>query len=161
MFMRSLIFSLAMIIGATSAAAQKYNGPRPPKPDMVYLMHADNLIPTDVADAKQETKKNETTYTIPGTAATARTPLAEPIFIVEADKLQPEKLELYKLDVKNGHREVSTAQKRSRGGPRPIRLSVTRLDKGLYKIEASETLENGQYSLSPADSNRVFCFEVY
>jgi len=32
---------------------------------------------------------------------------------------------------------------------------------GSYRIEASETLENGQYSISPNDSNHVFCFEVY
>jgi hypothetical protein len=42
-----------------------------------------------------------------------------------------------------------------------LRLSVTRLDRGMYRIEASETLENGEYSISPNDSNRVFCFQVY
>jgi Tol biopolymer transport system component len=128
---------------------------------MVYLVHADNLIPTEVAEAKQESKKNESTYTIAGTASPARTPLAEPIFLIQSAKIQPDRLELYRLDVKSGHREVTTAQRRIRGGPRPLRLTVTRLDGGLYRIEASETLENGEYSLSPNDSNHVFCFEVY
>ena len=152
---------LLVLAGAAPIWAQKYDGPRPPKPDIIYLVHADNLIPTEVAEAKQESKKNEITFTIQGASSPARTPLAEPIFIMEADKIQPESIELYRVEVKSGHREVSMSQKRSRGGPRPLRLSVTRLDKGLYRIEASETLENGEYSLSPSGSNQVFCFEVY
>jgi hypothetical protein len=153
--------SLVFVIGASTAWAQKYTGPRPPKPDLLYLVHADNLVPTEISEAKQESKKNEITYTIQGTASTARTPLAEPIFIIETEKLQADNLELYRLEVKNGHREVSMASKKSRGGNRALRLMVTRLEKGLYRIEASETLENGEYSISPNDSNRVFCFEVY
>ncbi len=43
----------------------------------------------------------------------------------------------------------------------PVRLNVTQLDGTLYKLEVDEILENGEYSLSPADSNRVFCFAVY
>ena len=141
--------------------AQKYTGPRPPKPDVLYLVHADTLISTEVAESKQETKKSDITYTIPGTASPARTPLAEPIFIIESDKIQAQSLELYKLEVKNGHREVTMAAKRTRGGPKPLRLSVTRLDKGLYRVEADQEIENGQYAISPNSSNAVFCFEVY
>jgi hypothetical protein len=150
-----------LLVSSAVTWAQKYTGPRPAQADMVYLVHADNLVPTEVADAKQESKKNEATYTIAGAASSARTPLAEPIFLIQSDKIQPDRLELYRLDVKNGHREVTMAQRRLRGGPRPLRLTVTRLDGGLYRIEASETLENGEYSLSPNDSNHVFCFEVY
>ena len=159
--MQMRVVAVVLLCGSAGLWAQKYNGPRPPKPDMVYLVHADNLIPTEVAEAKQESKKNETNYTIAGTTSPARTPLAEPIFMIESDKIVPERLELYRLEVKSGHREVTMQQKRSRGSSRPLRLSVTRLDRGLYRIEASESLENGEYSLSPSDSNRVFCFEVY
>jgi len=146
---------------AASLWAQKYTGPKPPKPDMVYLVHADNLIPTEVAEAKQDTKKNEILYTVNGTNAPARTPLAEPIFMIEAEKIQPTSLELYRFDVKNGHREMTMVQKRTRGGPKPLRLTVTRIEGKLYRIEADEELENGQYGLSPNGSNSVFCFEVY
>ncbi len=144
-----------------AASAQKYTGPRPPRPDVLYLVHADNLVPTEIAEAKQDSKKNEMTFSISGASSPARTPLAEPIFIIESDKISPERLELYRMDVKSGRREVTMTQKRARGGPRPLRLSVTRIEKGLYRVEASETLENGQYSISPNDSNHVFCFEVY
>jgi hypothetical protein len=156
--MRILTF---LVLASGAAWAQKYTGPRPPKPDLVYLVHADNLIPTEVADAKQESRKNETIYTVAGASSPARTPMAEPIFIMDSDKIQAEHIELYRFEVKNGHREVSMVQKRTRGGPRPLRLTVTRLDRGLFKIEASETLENGEYGLSPSGSNTVFCFEVY
>jgi len=152
---------LLILTASAIAFGQKYTGPRPPKPDVLYLVHADNLIPTEVTEAKPETKKNEIMYSIPGTTSPARTPLAEPIFIIEADKIQPQSLEMYKVEVKNGHREVTMTLRRTRGGPRPVRISVTHLDGKLYKIEADEEIENGEYALSPNGSNTVFCFEVY
>jgi hypothetical protein len=147
------------LIFTNSAWAQSYKGPRPPMADVVYLLHASNLVPTEVADTRQDNKKG--TYSVPGAASPARTPLAEPIFIMESDRISAESLELYKMEVKNGQREVSVSQKRIRGGPRPFRVSVTRLERGLYRLEAAETLENGQYALSPSGSDKVFCFEVY
>lgn len=144
-----------------SAWAQKYAGPRPAKTDVVYLLHASNLVQTEVQEAQQDGKKDSTTYGVAGATSSARTPLAEPIFVLASDKISPESLELYKFDVKNGRRELTLQEKRKRGGPRPLRVSVTKLDTGLYKLEASETLENGEYGLSPSGSNRVFCFQVY
>lgn len=152
---------VAALILTASAWAQKYTGPRPPKPDVLYLVHADTLISTEVSEAKQESKKNDVTNAVPGTSSPARTPLAEPIFIIESDKITPQSLELYKMEVKNGRREVTMAVKRTRGGPKPLRLSVTRLDKGLWRVEVDQEIENGQYAISPNGSNTVFCFEVY
>jgi hypothetical protein len=151
---------LALLFLFTGAvfAAEKYDGPRPPKPDLLYLVHADNLIPTEALEAQQESKKDQTTYTVTGANSTARTPLAEPIFIMESEKIQPERLELYQWEVKGGRRELTVGRKK---GARPLFLSVTRLEGKLYRVEASQPLEDGQYSLSPNDSNRVFCFEVY
>jgi len=155
-----MLFICVATVAAT-LCAQKYTGPKPPKTDVLYLVHADNLIPTEVADSKQESKKNDVTYTIPGTSSPARTPLAEPIFIIDGDKIQPQSLELYKLDVKSGHREVTTALRRTRNGQKALRLSVTRLDKNLYRVEVDEQIENGEYGISPNGSSTVFCFEVY
>jgi hypothetical protein len=127
----------------------------------VYLVHADNLVPTEIAEAKQDSKKDEVTYTVSGGTSPARTPLAEPIFLLQSDKIAADRLELYRMDVKGGRREVTMSKSRRRGGPRALRLSVTKLDGNLYRIEASEVLENGEYSISPSDSNVVFCFEVF
>jgi hypothetical protein len=140
--------------------AQKYDGPRPPKKDVIYLLHADNLVPTESADAKEEGKKNDTVYTFPGTTSSARTPLAEPIFILDSDSIRPDSVELYRMDVRSGHREVKVSGGSRRNG-KALRLSVTKLDRGLYKLEASETLDPGEYVLSPTDGKHVFCFEVY
>jgi hypothetical protein len=146
--------------GATIVWAQKYTGPKPPKPDVLYLVHADTLVATEAAEAKEDKKKNDITYTVAGTSSPARTPLAEPIFIIESDKIQASSLELYKMEVKSGHREVTMALRHTRGN-KPLRLSVTRLDRGLYRVEADQEIENGQYAISPNGSNTVFCFEVY
>src|ERR1700727_2559545 len=121
--MRSLL-CLTIAAAGIACAQDRYTGPRPPKPDVLYLVHADNLVATEVADAKGESKKNETVYSIPGGNSSARTPLAEPIFIIQADKIQPQALELYRAEVKGGHREVAMIQKHTRGSPKPLRLTV-------------------------------------
>ena len=153
--------ALAVLIfaGAGIAWTADYTGPRPPKPDMLYLVHADNLIPTESGEAKEEGKGGNSKYTMPGAASPARTPLAEPIFILQSDKLPPESIELYKFDVKGGRREVDLSG--GRGSAKALHLAVTRLERGLYRIEADEVLDNGEYVLSPMGSNRVFCFEIY
>lgn len=58
-----------MFAGALVAAAQKYDGPRPPKPDIPYIKHASNLIPTEAVTAQEDKKHDDTTYIIPGSIA--------------------------------------------------------------------------------------------
>ncbi len=153
-------FALTVLLAsaALSGWTADYTGPKPPKPDMLYLVHADNLIPTESGEAKEE-GKNATTYTIPGAASTARTPLAEPIFLIQSEKITADSLELYKLDVKSGHRELQLGG--GRRNSKALHVAVTRLGQGLYRIEVDEELDNGEYVLSPMGSNRVFCFEIY
>ena len=153
-----LLFTFVNLIAF--AQSNTYSGPRPEKPDLPYLLHAANLIPTEAAEAKEEKKKNDVIYYVPGVNSTARTPLAEPIFLIRTEKLSADRLELYRMEVKNGRREVIFPEKK-RGGPQPTPLSVRRLAEKLYRVEASGTLEPGQYSLTPAGSNQVFLFEVY
>ncbi|PWU01861.1 MAG: hypothetical protein C5B51_21970 [Terriglobia bacterium] len=150
-----------LLVSVCAAWAQKYDGPRPPKPDIPYLKHAQNLVATEVGEAKEEKRKEDTMYVVAGAASSARTPLASPIFLMQADKVLPDKLQLYKLDTKNGRRELLLSPKKKQGAL-PIRIEVMRLSSdGLYKIEVEESLENGEYSLSPDGSNQVFCFQVY
>src|SRR5580692_1054106 len=123
MWKRSLVLVLC-----AAAFAQKYDGPRPPKKDVLYLVHADNLIPLEAGDAKEEGKKNDPVYTFPGTSSPARTPLAEPIFILDSDSIKPDSVELYRMDVKSGHREVKVTGGSRKSGNKALRLSVTKLD---------------------------------
>jgi hypothetical protein len=155
-----LYFALAGV-ALLLPAADSYRGPRPPKQDVPYLLHADRIVEMEGAEAREEKKKNDVTYVIDGASSPAKTPLAEPIFIIDTKNLTADRIELYKLEVRNGHREVTLNGRRAKGGPKPLHLLVTRLADHLFRIEADEHLDNGEYSLSSNDSNRVFCFQVY
>jgi hypothetical protein len=149
-----------MLICATALFGQKYNGPQPEKPDLPYLVHADSLVATEAGEAKQENRKDEVLYVIAGPTSAATTPLASPVFLIRTEQIVPEKLEIYKLESRNGRREV-LFQRKKKQTARPIRRNVTRLADDLYKIEVEEGLENGEYSITPSESNQVFCFRVY
>ena len=153
------VFSF-LLLAALAIGADDYTGPRPPKPDVLYLVHASNLIPTETTEATQEGKKDDTTFSVPGAASPVRTPLAEPIFLLRSEKIKPDALELYRFEVKNGRRQLTLTKKR-KDSSGPFHLSITKLDKDLYRVEADEALENGEYSLSPNGSNAVFCFQIY
>ena len=150
----------ALLAATLAFGADDYTGPRPPKADVLYLVHASTLVPTEVTEAQQDGKKDDTTFSVAGAASSAKTPLAEPIFLIRSEKIRPDALELYRFEVKNGRRQLTLSKKRSEKSG-PFHLAVTKLDKDLYRVEADEALENGEYSLSPNGSNAVFCFQVY
>jgi hypothetical protein len=144
---------------AFAASAQKYDGPVPPKPDLPYLKHGDTLIPAEAVEAKEEKRKDDTNYIIAGPNSPVKTPLASPIFLMKSDKLLPRNLQLFKFESKSGHRELLFPAKKP---PQAIRIVVTKLSSdGIWKIEVDESLEPGEYSLSPNDSNHAFCFQVF
>jgi len=152
---------LLPLMAACLLPAQKYTGPRPAKPDVPYLVHADNLVATEVAEAKEEKRKDDLLYVVAGAASPVKTPLAAPILLMQAEKLQPERLQLFKLDSKGGQREILFSRKK-RQTAKPLIITVNRVSSdNLYKIEVNQSLENGEYSLSPDGSNQVFCFAVY
>jgi hypothetical protein len=159
--MHSRILLLLMLVAGGLGADEKYAGPLPPKADVLYMLHANVLTETETGQAREESKKNDTTYIIAGASSPAKTPLSEPIFIIDARQIAPDRMELYKLEVKNGNREVSLSSKTRRSSTRPLHLMVTKLNDRLYKVEADEPLENGEYAISPSGDNRVFCFQIY
>ena len=77
------------------------------------------------------------------------------------DKLAADKIQAYNLQVKNGNRELVVGAKKSRNISRPIFVQVTRLADRLYQIEIDQTLENGEYCLSPDGENTTFAFQIY
>ena len=157
--MRNRCFALCLA-AAFAAAAQTYTGPRPPQPDLPYLKHAENLVPTEVLESKEEKgKKDDVTYVIAGAASSARTPLASPIFVMQFDKLVAAKLSLYKLESRNGRREIAFSPRKQ---PKAIGVELTHLNTNkLYRLEVEESLAPGEYAFSPEGSNLVFCFQVY
>jgi hypothetical protein len=149
-----------VLVMAAVAMGQKYAGPRPPKADLPYLKHASNLIATEENEAKEEKgKKEDITYVIAGASSPVKTPLASPSFLMTTEKLSPDTLQLFKLETRNGHRELTVSPKRP---GKAIRMTVTKLSSdGVYQLEAADSLEAGEYSLSPNNSNKVFCFQVF
>ena len=149
------------LLVAAVFAADKYDGPRPDKADIPFLKHASKLIPLEAGEMKEEaSKKDESVMAMTGATSPTRTPLAEPIFLFVSERLDPMRLELYKVENKNGRREIKFKKKGS-NGPRPYKIMVNPLGGKLYRIDVNETLENGPYCLSPSGDNRVFCFEVF
>ncbi len=104
---------------------QKYTGPQPEKADLPYLVHADNLTATEAGEAKEEDRKGDHIAVIPGATSPAATPLNSPIFIIRTDKINPDQLEIYRLESKNGNREVVLTHK---GKPvaKPVISTVTK-----------------------------------
>jgi hypothetical protein len=160
-----LLRPLLLVLAAASllcAQQDRYSGPVPPQADLPYLLHATKLVPTEAGSAKEDQRKDYLAYVVASAASPARTPLAEPIFIMKAGKLDPTRLELYKMDSRNGQREVLVPTAKKKGGAaRALHMSITPLGEGLYKLEVAEPLANGEYSLTPSGSNEVFCFQVY
>ena len=140
----------------------QYDGPKPPKADVPYLLQAGNLIATEVTEAKEEDRKDGQVFVIPGAASPVKTPMAEPIFLLQSDKIQAGSLQLFRLEVNDGNREVNLGTgKKRKNAARPLKLDVKQLSTNVFRIEAYETLDPGEYSLSPNDSNAAFCFAVY
>ena len=147
--------------GAALSLAQKYDGPRPAKPDLPYLKHADTLLATEAAEATEEHRKQDVIYVVSGEASPVKTPLSSPILLLQSDKIAAEKLQLFKLESKNGRREILFTHKNKQAA-KPIRIDVSKLSSdNIYKIEVTDSLDKGEYSLTPDGSNQVFCFQVY
>lgn len=154
-----LVFCLAF--ASALLGQDPYKGPVPEKADLPYIRHANKLVPTDIGEAKDESAKNDTIYTLAGAASTARTPLTEPSFIVKVDKLNVQQMQLYRMEAKGGRRVLTLPKNPKKNSPRSLRLSLDPLSSGLYKLEVQEPLDAGEYCLSPSGTNSVFCFAVY
>ncbi|MDR3717546.1 MAG: hypothetical protein P4K98_02015 [Bryobacteraceae bacterium] len=165
--MKQSIATLAaalLVLAALPAAAQKkYNGPRPPKPDIPFLVHANQLIPIETGDAREAQGKNETNYSVAGAASPIRTPIPEPVFLFQSDKINPERLSLFRMEVKGGQRTLALPSdpRKKRDNARPLFILVSPLENRLFKVEVNEPLDNGEYCLSPEGTNTVFCFSEF
>ena len=111
--------------------------------------------------SKEESRKNSQVASVPGKTSPVRTPLSEPIFLFDSAKVTPEKLKMFRMDVtKDGNREVVFPENPKKN-QRPIHLQVKKLSGNLYRVEVDETLENGEYCLSPEGDSTVFCLQIY
>jgi len=150
---------IVAIVAAVCASAQKYTGPLPGKSDLPYIKQAATLIPMETAEARSEKAGSGTRFVIEGAASPVKTPIPLPVFILKAQKLAAERLQLYKMEAREGHREYVVG---GASPPDPLHLEVTRLSAdGLCRIAVSDPLDAGEYVLSADGSNQVFCFQVF
>ena len=155
---------LPLLAGSIGLWAQQYNGPLPPEADVPYLLHAENLIAPEQAEAREQETKDSVINIVPGAASSVRTPLAEPIFIFLSKEIPVDRLELYQMTVKDGNRQIAFPKnpaRRMKRGPWPVHLKYRQLKDNLYWVEVNQYLENGEYCLSPSGSMKVFCFQIY
>ena len=154
---------LSVCLLALGVRADAPSAPEPPKTDLPYLLMAQDLVPTDAFESTQEVKnagkKNEeTTYWVPGEHATAKTPLASPIFVLKEDTLAVERLSVYPFEIRNGRREITFNHKKPM---QPFTLTLKKVSEALYRMEVNESLPAGEYAVTPSGSNSVFCFAVF
>jgi hypothetical protein len=148
---------LPLIAFAAVAQAPKYSGPVPPSSDLPFLKHASNLLPAEAVEVKEEKRKDDTVYLVAGESSPSKTPLELPVFLIRAEKLNPLKLQMVRLQAADGHREISATAKKNAG---PIHVIVTRVAEGLFRLEATDSLENGEYMLSVEGTSQAFCFAI-
>jgi hypothetical protein len=157
-----LSFIFLLLLAGVMLRADEPSFPAPPKTDLPYLLLGGQLVPTDVGEAQEQQsgkkKKDETTYTLAGEHAKARTPLTSPIFLLKQDSLDVQRLEVYAFEVKDGHREVTFSKRKA---VQAFTLTIKKVDEALYRMEVNESLPPGEYAITPSGSNQVFCFAVY
>lgn len=157
--MRTLAFLL--VLALPLVAQRGYDGPRPEKADLPYILHATTLLPTETGAATQTEEKKNTIYTVAGATSSARTPVPEPIFLFKSERLNPDRLSLYRMTVEKGNRILRFPERPGKNSPKPVFLMVSPLEKGLFKVEVNEPIGEGEFCLSPDGENTVFCFTTY
>ena len=158
MLARNLVV-LAFFLLAFAARGQQ-RPPAPPKPDLPYIIHATNLVETESSRAIEQTTKNEQWYFVEGASSGVETPMARPEFLLKSENLDPDSLELYRFEPKNGKREI-LIRKKKKVIARPYFLSFETVEPGVFRIRVDDVLDNGEYCLTPNGSDSVFCFTVY
>ena len=163
MSIATLVAAVLLLAALPAAAQKKYTGPRPPKPDALFLIHAGKLLPVETSEARESQGKNDTNYAVDGSASSTKTPVPEPVFLFQSDKINPERLSLFRMETKGGQRTLSipSDSRKRKDNSRPIFILVTPLENRLFKVEVNEPLDNGEYCLSPEGSNTVFCFSEF
>ena len=156
MLVRAVVCS---VIAALAGSAQA--PPKPPKADVPYLIHAGNLVETETNEAADESTEKETRYAVPGATSPARTPLALPELVMMPESVDPGLLELYRFEPVNGRREI-LVQKKKKVLARPYHVTALPTDeKGVYRLRVAQTLNPGEYCLTPQGANAVYCFTVF
>ena len=146
-------------------AIDKYDGPRPRKKDVLYVVHADNLTGDGGGNGKPNLRISDVNHLFgPGAASASSHTTGRAHLLMAPDENHPGQLGVCidSMSGTAGERFCITGKKRRLSLKQFSRhLSLRSLEHGLTRIEASEPLDPGEYSISPEGSNTAFCFSVY
>ncbi|MGD0580221.1 MAG: hypothetical protein ABSC08_14980, partial [Bryobacteraceae bacterium] len=147
----TLTATLLVAAALPATAQKKYSGPRPEKSDVPFLQHGKKLIEVETSEAREAPGKGEANYSVPGANSPTKTPVPEPVFLFQSDKVNPQRLSLFRMEVKGGQRVLTlpTDPRKRKDKTRPIFILVSPIENRLFKVEVNEPLENGEYCLSP------------
>lgn len=134
--------------------------PNPPKQDVPFLIHGNDLRELDQTKAVEEEIKNQLRFWIPGTVSTVKTPLAAPEFLLDSKDLDPRDLRLYGFEVEKGRREL-LYRKKKKIVAEPYFLQLDGIEARVVRIRISASLPPGEYGLTPDGSDAVFTFAVF
>lgn len=157
----SLIALCALVLPAQEDGQRNRLGlPNPPKQDIPFLIHGSEIREVEQAEATAEEIKNQLKYWIAGTAASVKTPLAAPEFLIDSKDIDPRDLQLYGFDVVKGRREL-LYRKKKKVVAEPYFLQLDGIEARVVRIRISGSLPPGEYGLTPDGSNAVFTFAVF
>jgi hypothetical protein len=147
-----------LILLVVAAAQEKYSGPPLPKKDFAYLVRGDSLVEMEFAIAEPRDDNDRVTFVIAGAGSLVKTNDVAPAIVIDVSKLPTDLLQLYRVESRDGHREISIPKRGRR--PQPVPMITTKLGGNLVSLKPVEDLTSGEYSLTPQGSNAVFCFTV-
>ena len=157
----TLLALCALALPAQDDAKQNRLGlPNPPKQDIPFLIHGSEIRELEQTEATAEEIKNQLRYWIPGTAASVKTPLAAPEFLIDSKDIDPRNLQLYGFEVSKGRREL-LYRKKKKVVAEPYFLQLDGVEARVVRIRISGSLPAGEYGLTPDGSNAVFTFAVF
>jgi hypothetical protein len=151
---------IGVVLAIALAAQTKKAIPKPEKKDVLYIVHAATLVQTEVVRPAPKDAADSTTWSIPGESSLAKTPLALPIFTIDATSIAPDKLQLYQFELKGAHREL-TLKKKGVSEAEPVLITVSNIGGTLFRIETVNDIPNGEYGFTIPGSNQFFCFSVF
>jgi hypothetical protein len=154
---------------STPEAAPKAELPPPPRPQAtppvtsgskIVLLESSDFRDLEFQELKsQNIGDGAVLYTFPGDASPVRAGSKTPVFLLLADSEAAiaENLELARLQVGKGIRELASAKNRSASS---VPITVTQVSATLRKVNVRDPLPPGEYVILLENSTRGFLFAV-
>ncbi len=154
---------------STPEVPPKVDPPPPPRPQAiapatstskVVLLENSDFVELEVQEIKsQDIGDGAVLYSFTGDSSPARVGSSTPVFLVTADDAAGGNVELSRLQVGQGTRQMAYSLTKNRSAS-SIPITVAQVSATLRKVNVQEPLSPGQYVVLLENSNRGFLFAV-